>query len=91
MESIDPIMMYRECPFCGGMHQSPYIDELETIVMNCRQSVAPVRRGTLESWGERDTLPVRPEIEAFAVPQENADSTERPVYGPHNLDQEAAG
>ncbi|MEK7076924.1 MAG: hypothetical protein AAB967_01695 [Patescibacteria group bacterium] len=85
------LIMYRECPFCGATHGSHYVDELEGIVMACRERAAPDKRGTLAEWGDRETLPVRPEIEAFAVPQENADSTERPVYGPHNLDQEAAG
>jgi len=33
--------------------------------MACRDRAAPDRRGTLASWGERETLPVRPEIEAF--------------------------
>ena len=61
------LLMYRECPFCGATHSSPYIDELEGIVMACRDRAAPDRRGTLASWGERETLPVRPEIEAFAM------------------------
>ena len=54
-----------ECPFCGGIHESPYVDELEAVVMTCREKAAPDRRGTLDAWGDRETFPVRPEIEAF--------------------------
>ena len=86
------IVMYRECPFCGGTHSSPYMDELEAMVMRCRDRAAPGARGTLAAWGERDTLPVRPEIEAFAVSQERTEAAiEGPIHGPHALDQEATG
>lgn len=61
------ISMTRECPFCGSLHVSPYVDELEALVMACREKVAPDRRGTLDAWGDRDTLPVRPEAEAFGL------------------------
>ena len=65
--ALPEVLMYRECPFCGATHSSQYVDELEGIVMACRDRAAPDRRGTLAAWGERDTLPVRPEIEAFSV------------------------
>jgi len=61
-----PVVMYRECPFCGETHSSSFIDELEEIVLACRERVMPEQRGTLDAWGERETLPVRPEIEAYS-------------------------
>lgn len=94
MREVELLIYYRECPFCGVTHSSPYVDELEGIVMACRERAAPDKRGTLAAWGDRETLPVRPEIEAFAfaVPRErNENSTEGPVYGPHVLDEEATG
>ena len=62
----ESLMMYRECPFCGHTHQSVYVDELEAIVMACRDRVAPECRGSLEAWGKADTLPIPPEVEAYA-------------------------
>ena len=60
-----PEKMYRECPFCGETHFSFFVDVLEETVLACREKVMPEQRGTLDAWGERETLPVRPEIEAF--------------------------
>jgi hypothetical protein len=62
-----PVLMFRECPFCGNLHRSPYVDELEASVMACRDRVAPEARGSLEEWHDRDTIPVRPEVEATSV------------------------
>lgn len=64
---VPEITMSRECPFCGSLHESPYVDELEAAVMACREKTTPDRRGTLEAWGDRETLPVRPEAEAFGL------------------------
>ena len=61
-------LMFRECPFCGATHCSPYVDELEAMVLACRDRAAPDRRGTLAAWGDRETLPARPEMEAFSAP-----------------------
>ena len=61
-----PIVMFRECPFCGSTHRSPYVDELENIVMSCRDKVQPDKRGDLAAWPEQDTLPVRCETEALS-------------------------
>ena len=66
-QATPDVIMSRECPFCGSLHVSPYVDELEALVMACREKVAPDRRGTLDAWGDRDTLPVRPEAEAFGL------------------------
>lgn len=54
-----------QCPFCGGTHRSRYVDELEASVMACRDKVSPEDRGSLEAWGDRDTIPVPPEVEAY--------------------------
>jgi hypothetical protein len=43
------------------------VDELEATVMACRERATPDRRGTLEAWGDRETLPVRPEAEVFGL------------------------
>ncbi len=59
-------MMYRECPFCGRIHRSAYMDDLEAAVMACRDRVAPEYRGSLEAWDMRETLPIPPEVEAYA-------------------------
>ena len=59
------LVMIRECPFCGAMHTSPYVDELEAKVMACREKVPLISRGTLETWDDRDSAPVPPEVEAF--------------------------
>lgn len=61
------LLMYRDCPFCGRTHQSAYVDELEATVMACRDNTMPDRRGSLEAWGAQDTVPVRPEVEAYAA------------------------
>ncbi|MGE5851096.1 MAG: hypothetical protein ACM362_13290 [Candidatus Methylomirabilota bacterium] len=60
------IVMFRECPFCGSTHRSPYVDELESTVMSCREKAQPDKRGDLEAWPESDTLPVRCETEALS-------------------------
>jgi hypothetical protein len=60
------LLMVRECPFCGFAHSSPYVDELEAAVLACREQAPPDQRGTLKTWGDRETSPTRPEIEAFS-------------------------
>src|SRR3989344_330638 len=87
------VVMYRECPFCGATHCSPYVDELEGIVKACRDRAAPNRKSTLASWGDRDTLPIRPEIEAYAIAEEREweASSQGQTHGPRALDQEATG
>jgi len=60
------IVMFRDCPFCGSTHRSPYVDELENTVMSCREKAHPEKRGDLEAWPEPDTKPVRCETEALA-------------------------
>ncbi len=62
----NPILMFRECPFCGSTHRSPYVDELENTVMSCREKIHPDKRGDLDAWPEQDTLPVRCETEALS-------------------------
>ncbi len=59
--------MLRDCPFCMGIHKSPYADELEAEVMACREKVSPTLRGSLEAWGDRETIPVPPEVEAHTL------------------------
>ena len=60
------IVMFRDCPFCGSTHRSPYVDELENTVMSCREKAHPEKRGDLDAWPEGDTLPVRCETEALS-------------------------
>jgi hypothetical protein len=60
------IMMFRDCPFCGTTHRSPFVDELETVVLACRERARPEDRGSLDAWVGHDTLPVRSETEAFS-------------------------
>lgn len=60
------ILMFRECPFCGNTHRSPYVDELENTVLSCRDKACPDKRGTLETWPEPDTVPVRCETQAYS-------------------------
>ena len=60
------IVMFRECPFCGSTHRSPYVDELENAVMTCREKAQPDKRGDLDAWPESETLPVRCETEALS-------------------------
>ncbi len=64
MVTSDCIML-RECPFCMNVHTSPYVDEVEEIVLRCRDKAAPEQRGTLDAWEGRETQPVRSEIEAL--------------------------
>ncbi len=59
------IVMFRDCPFCGARHQSPYVDELEEMVLSCRETVSPEHRGSLEFWMGWDMMPRRPETERF--------------------------
>lgn len=66
MSETNLIVMVRECPFCGTTHRSPYVDELESTVMTCRDKVCPEKRGSLEAWPEQDTTPVRCEVRAFS-------------------------
>lgn len=42
------------------------MDDLEAAVMACRDRVAPEYRGSLEAWDMRETLPIPPEVEAYA-------------------------
>jgi len=68
-EPVSPsnlIVMFRDCPFCGSTHRSPYVDELESSVMSCREKAHPEKRGDLDAWPEGDTLPVRCETEALS-------------------------
>ncbi len=64
-DGSESLVMYRECPFCGRRHRSPYVDELEAAVMACRDRLTPKYRGSLEAWDMRDTLPIPPEVEAY--------------------------
>jgi hypothetical protein len=66
VSDTNPILMFRDCPFCGTIHRSPYIDELENSVLTCRDRVCPEKRGSLETWPDQDTPPVPCEIEAFS-------------------------
>ena len=63
---VAELLMLRECPFCGYTHSSPYADELEEMVLACREHASPEQRGSLEAWEDRDTTPIRPEIEVFS-------------------------
>jgi hypothetical protein len=60
------IVMYRDCPFCGTTHRSPYVDELEATVLTCRDRARPEDRGSIESWIDKDTSPIRCETEALS-------------------------
>lgn len=56
--------MFRDCGFCRQTHMSPWADELEEMVMDCRdyhrRRGDPV--GALEEWAGRDTVPTLPEL-----------------------------
>lgn len=52
-----------DCPFCQLTHVSPFIDELEEQVMACRAAAHPDKRGTLEAWGDQNTIPVRVDMD----------------------------
>jgi len=62
-------MLYVCCPFCGAEHSSDYIDEIEEIVLACRAHAHPARRGTLEAWDGRETVPIRPEADLCCSPE----------------------
>ena len=62
-------MMRRDCPFCGRTHWSAYVDELEAAVMACRDRAPLEYRGSLDTWDKRDTLPIPPEVDAYAEGQ----------------------
>ncbi len=42
-----PLVMYRDCPFCGRTRRRASVDELVAAVMACRDGTAPERRGSL--------------------------------------------
>lgn len=63
----DPLLMMRDCAFCRQLHMSPYVDELEETVLDCRDYRQcrgdPV--GRLEEWEGRDTVPIPVELAYF--------------------------
>ncbi len=66
--AVPAMVMFRLCPFCGGVHSSPYVDELEAAVMACRERAAPTERGSVDAWKDLDTWPVPADVEAFCGP-----------------------
>jgi hypothetical protein len=48
--SAAQLVMFRDCPFCGVTHRSPYVDELEEMVLRCRANAPPEKQGNLEMW-----------------------------------------
>lgn len=63
---LGPIFMFRDCIFCRGTHVSPYVEELEEMVLACRDRCHDAaRRGDLCAWEGRDTIPTLPELACF--------------------------
>jgi hypothetical protein len=55
--------MFRDCPFCGVQHRSPYVDELEEIVLACRAGADRQKLGLLADYEGHDTSPIKCEAE----------------------------
>lgn len=70
------IMMFRDCPFCGMTHRSPFIDELEEKVLECRGKARPDNRGNLDTWKDIGIVLVRCGSEVGSVSQEITDGVE---------------
>jgi hypothetical protein len=58
--------MFRECPFCGTHHRSVYVDELEEMVLKCRETAERHRLGLLEDYAGHETSPTKCETEMLS-------------------------
>ncbi len=66
MSREEPVVMFRVCPFCGQHHRSEYVDELEEMVLKCRETAERHRLGLLEDFTEHETTPTKCETEALS-------------------------
>ncbi len=58
--------MFRNCPFCGASHRSPYVDELEETILHCRETAERHKLGLLADYVEHETCPIKCESEMLS-------------------------
>ncbi len=58
--------MFRNCPFCGASHRSLYVDELEEMVLRCRETAERYKLGLLADYSEHEISPTKCETEMLS-------------------------